>query len=514
MKLQFVCNIIAIVCLFGRGFTQDLFRNEAQQQAAFRCILSDELVQIYDQIVDPEVKRNWEQRYWRLFDSTPETEQNEIYDQFIDRFRYAKKHYSNSVAPLFLDDRGKYYLKYGEPDDRVVSAGVGKAYRDNETWAYYQYNLYIDFVDQLGFGYREVPSLLDAITGGPSNLKVPYAADLYRERTTLHQKYHQFGPIADGAAGLSGESQFYQLTRELGNEKQLALAAAPASDFKYFYEKERLDAQMDCATFRGEHQMTRVECYYSFPLRQLKFEPGLEVPLECPVTKSFILFNRDLEKILHRQETIRLTAENALELEKRIYLNQHNEQLPPGLYHVVLKLESPSSNRLAVLRGQLRVKDYSADALSMSDIQLSLQIREGIAQQRLLKPNNLLVVPYVGKLLRRSSPCYIYFEIYHLILGDRGTTRYRIEYELQALSEPASSPLAAATQFISYLVRGEKSEQKVGSSFESEGTTEFQQIYLMLDLSKFPAGPCTLKIVVTDLASGKTVTAEKRLVLN
>lgn len=501
-------------CLVGNGFAQVTFKNEAQRQAVFRCILSDELAQIYDQILDPDSKTRWEQKYWKLFDPTPETDENEIYNQFIDRFRNAQKYFANAIAPLFLDDRGKYYLKYGEPDDRVVSAGVGKPYRDNETWAYYQYHLFIDFVDQLGFGYREVPSLLDAITSGPSNLRVPYAADLYRERTSLHQKYHQFGLIADGEAGIAGESRFYQLSRDLANEKQLALAAAPASDFKFFYDKERLDAQMACATFRGDHQLTRVECYYSFPLRQLKFAPSQQFPLQCQVTKSFLIFDQHLTKILQREDIIQLVAADPNEIEKRVYLNQQTEQLPPGFYHVVLKLESRYSSRQAVLRGQLRVKDFRSDTLSVSDIQLSSQIQEGVSQQRLLKPNNLLVVPYAWNILRRTNPCYIYFEIYRLTLNHAGLTRFRIEYEVQRLSEPANSPLAAASQFISHLVRGDWSEQVIGSSFESEGNSEFQQIYLMLDFSKFPSGPCWLKILVTDLISNVTAKAEKRLVIN
>ncbi|MDZ7331551.1 MAG: GWxTD domain-containing protein [candidate division KSB1 bacterium] len=514
MRVHSAYSLVMFVWLVAHSFAQVSFKNEAQRQAAFRCILSEELVRIYDQIFDPELKLNWEQKYWKLLDPTPETDENEIYLQFIDRFRYAQRHFSNSVGPLFLDDRGKYYLKYGEPDDRVISSGVGKAYRDNETWAYYQYNLFIDFVDQLGFGYREVPSLLDAITSGPSNLKIRYAADLYRERSSLHQRYYLFGAIADEYSGLSSESKFYQLSRELSNDKNLALETAPAVDFKFSYKKQRLDAQMECATFRGEEQFSRVECYYSFPLRQLKFEPGQQFPLECLVNKSFVVFDQNFEKILQREENIQVVAEQPAEIEKRVYLNQHIEQLPPGFYHIVLKLESNSSNRLAILRGQLRVKDFRSDTLTISDIQLSTQIREGISQQRYLKPNNILVVPYAWNVLRRTTPCYIYFELYNLTLSDQGITRFRIEYELQTVSEPSSSPLDVATQFISHLVRGDKSEQKIGSSFESEGKAEFQQIYLLLDFSTFPPGSCILKIWATDLVSGGVATAMKRLIIN
>ncbi len=512
MRIYFALIFVLLGWMIGSGFAQVSFKSDAQRQAAFRCILSDELAQIYDQINDLELKHNWEQRYWKLFDPTPETDQNEIYDLFIERFRYAQKYYSNSVPPLFLDDRGKYYLKYGEPDDRVISSGVGKAYRDNETWVYYSYNLFVDFVDQLGFGYREVPSLFDAITSGPANAKTSMAAELYVERASLHQKYQGFSAIVDGSAGLSSEARFYQLSRELANEKRLALEAAPASNFEFFYHREQLEAQMSCATFRGEENLTKVECYYSFPLRQLKFSAGQDFPLESLIVKTFLLFNENLEKILHREETVKLVAQHQTEIEKRIYINQHNEQLPAGLYYVILKLESSASNRLAVLRGQLRVRHFRADTLEMSDIQLSAQIRAGVKDQRHLKPNNLLVVPYVGNAIRQTVPIYIYFEIYNLTLNDQGNTRFQINYELQSLAQ-ASSPLAAASQFISHLVKGNQALQHIGSSFESEGQSEFQQVYLLIDFSNMPSGACQMNIKVTDLESGATVLRQKRFVL-
>ncbi|MDZ7342823.1 MAG: GWxTD domain-containing protein [candidate division KSB1 bacterium] len=492
--------------------SQDVFKNETQRHAVFRLILSDELVTSFDQILDPSLKTQWADKYWRMVDPTPTTEANEIYDQYLQRVQVAQRHYSNIVPPLFLDDRGKYYLKYGEPDDRVISPGLGKPYQDNETWAYYRYNLFLDFVDQPGFGYREVTNLLEAVSRGPANRKLIVAAELYAERERLHQKYLGFQDIVSGAASLSASSRFYQLTNDLTNEKKLALEAIPPAWFDFDFQQERLDAQMSSAIFRGENQLSRVELYYSIPMNQLKFQPGTQSPLESVIDLQMSIFNQDFDRVLQRNERLLILARNQDEVQQRIYINQQTEQLPPGLYHLVLQLENRDNQRLAILRGNLKVKDFSADSLSLSDIQLSSQIREDVQHQRHLKENGILVVPYVGNAIRRLHPIYIYFEIYNLRLNAENRSRFRIEYEVTAIAANQATSLSSVTQFISHLI-GKKKEQKIGSYFETTGEASFQQIYLQIDFSKFSGGSCLLTISVTDLESGASSREVKRLVL-
>ena len=507
-----VFTLVVILFTSFKANAQDIFKNKEQHQAAFQLLLSNELREIYDNIFNPSEKENWEQKYWKVFDPTPSTEKNEIYQQFIERFSFAKKHYPNIIAPLYLDDRGRYYVKYGEPDDKVISAGVGKPYQDNETWAYYKYNLFIDFVDQIGFGYREVPNLLDAITTGPSNIKTQIAADLYVERETLHQKYLSFRDIVDGSAGIRSDALFYQITRDLTTEKKLALESASPAEYDYQYNKEQLDAHISSAVFRGNNELSRVEFYYSFPLNQLNFQEGDQIPFESYIEKQMTIFDQNFNIVTQKNEKLKLVTRNETEIEKRIYINQHTEELPPGLYNITLQLDSPESKRLAILRAQLNVKDFSDDSLMISDIQFSPQIREGISNQRNLKPNNLMIVPYVGNTIRRINPICIYFEIYNLTLNQQGKSRFRIAYEVRSISNDNTSALASTIQFISHLI-GNKPEEKIGTSFESEGQAEFQQIYLMIDFSKFPSGSCSLTISITDLQSGVRVSGQKRLVL-
>ncbi|MDW7680802.1 MAG: GWxTD domain-containing protein [bacterium] len=512
MRFQFFVMIIFIASSAITLAAKDDDKVEEQQHAFFRLILSDELQQVYDDIYISAEKNSWERKYWKISDPTPNTERNEYYQEFSERVEYAKNNYSNIIAPLFIDDRGKYYIKYGEPDDKVISVGIGKPWEDNETWVYYDLNLYIDFVYKIGFGFREVNSLFEAVTSGPSNTKVHIASNLYLERETLHQKYSKFRNISDGSHGLMAESYFYQWTEDLSLEKKIMLETIPPSKYSFSYNKQPLHAAISSSLFRADLGFSRVEFYYLFPLNELSFQSGSQVPFETLVNKEVVIFNQKFEKMLQKNETLKLFAENQEQINRRIYINQHNEELHPGIYNIALKLDNIGGERMAILRAQLNVRDFSADSLLVSDIQFSSNIRENVQEARNLKPNGIQVFPYVGNTISKARPIYLYFEVYSLATDTEDRSRFKIEYEVKSLSMENISALTTAIQFITRL-GGKKGKETIGSSFESEGEGEFQQIYLAIDFSDFPAGLSQITIHITDLKSNKSTSAQKRFVL-
>jgi GWxTD domain-containing protein len=66
-------------------------------------------------------------RYWKDRDPTPLSAQNEERDKFYERVRYANEHYGiDGVIKGMLSDRGRTYIRYGEPDEirqQVIPTG-------------------------------------------------------------------------------------------------------------------------------------------------------------------------------------------------------------------------------------------------------------------------------------------------------------------------------------------------------------------------------------------------------
>lgn len=95
--------------------------------------------------------------YWKERDPTPETEDNELYDEFITRIQESNRMFGFQRSDGWRSDRGLIYLKYGPPDmvekDIPSNSGFGKY----EVWTYDELRRQYIFYDRLGTGeYRLV----------------------------------------------------------------------------------------------------------------------------------------------------------------------------------------------------------------------------------------------------------------------------------------------------------------------------------------------------------------------
>jgi GWxTD domain-containing protein len=89
--------------------------------------------------------------YWKKYDPTPETEYNELMEEFYSRIDYAAMEFRGITKNNGLStDRGKVYIRYGQPDSIERSSNdLGYVV---ETWIYSSPNQKFVFVDQQGTG--------------------------------------------------------------------------------------------------------------------------------------------------------------------------------------------------------------------------------------------------------------------------------------------------------------------------------------------------------------------------
>ncbi len=497
--------IVWIICIFlfdpsVNTHAQNTKKQRESKRAAFRILLTDIQRETYDLITDSAALADWESRYWKAVDPTPTTPENENYQEHLRRFDYSRKYYSNIISPLYIDDRGRYYIRFGEPDDFSDSVGLGMNYRNNVTWVYYGFNLFIDFVEKEAFGYQEVNDLSEAVIGVPQNQKAIIAATLYSERENLHVRYAKFRSLRN-SRDVQAVNNFYFTASELVQEKEVALATTPPFDYKHDYRAKPLSAIMQAANFRDINKKTRIEFYFSVPLKEITFTPGETFPLESALEKRISIIDREGDEIVNRTEELPLVANSLDQVRNRVYVNQHNEILEPGLYNVSLRLENIQGKRLAILKAQLMVKDFVSSDLQLSDLELASQIRDGAAGRH-VKPNGILAVPYLPRTLKKEVPLYVYFEIYNLLKDGIGFTQYEVNYTIKTLKEQRNILAESAAKIASFLVGGQKTTS-VATSFDGSGTSDFQQIYLSIDFGNAPDGRAELLVQVTDKISGQ-----------
>ena len=96
--------------------------------------------------------------FWKKKDPTPNTEENEIFNEYYRRVSYANANFSHYVEG-WRSDRGMVFIILGSPNnvDRHPFDLESKPY---EVWQYYELNRSFVFIDETGFGdYRLVTPL-------------------------------------------------------------------------------------------------------------------------------------------------------------------------------------------------------------------------------------------------------------------------------------------------------------------------------------------------------------------
>lgn len=112
---------------------------------------------------DSEEKIKRYMDFWKKKDPTPNTEDNQLFEEYYKRVDYANKNFSHYVEG-WKTDRGMVFIILGAPSnvERHPFEYNSKPY---EVWEYYQLNKQFVFLDETGFGdYRLVTPLYGDFT--------------------------------------------------------------------------------------------------------------------------------------------------------------------------------------------------------------------------------------------------------------------------------------------------------------------------------------------------------------
>jgi GWxTD domain-containing protein len=101
----------------------------------------------------PEMKRDLFQKFWKTKDPTPQTERNEIMEEYYSRVLYANTHFSYYLEG-WKTDMGMIYILFGAPSN-IERHPFEMNTKPYEIWSYYEQNREFIFIDISGFGeYR------------------------------------------------------------------------------------------------------------------------------------------------------------------------------------------------------------------------------------------------------------------------------------------------------------------------------------------------------------------------
>jgi len=451
-------------------------------------------------------------RFWLSRDPDLTTEVNERLVEHYRRINYARAHF-RSKDPIGFDDRGLIYVKYGEPDERFISAvSLSQASKGNESWVYRNLSkdgsLTFDFVER-GTAYRLAMDLTEAVaSGGSFDHRIWQATRLYRERAHIDPFYAMTATELENAWSVNERHRARDYVRELISKREMAVKTAPPDRYDPFAKKEKLLPLIHrMAQFRDKGDSTRIEFYYVLFHNKVAFQPYFNRDYRAYLTSNYALLDSNYVPIYRETRSVSLRTPSLEETRKNFSVNQHNLRAKPGEYILSFRIEDPESKRLATYQSRVKVRDFTGSSLQLSDIQFAFDIRPAKSGDRFVK-HGLKVTPFPFHVVKKNKPIFIYYEIYNLKKDATGKTHYRVEYKVEILKEKAEdkSVLSRTVKGIGRLFRGKK-QKFISSVYEREGMEKTGIEYISLDLRKLPSGTCELSVIVTDLNSGEKAQA-------
>lgn len=442
-------------------------------------------------------------RFWRKRNPTPGTVANERLHEHYRRLKFALEAFHMPMKPYY-DDRGKVYLRYGNPESRYVSPAYLGNVKNNESWSYehFQEDLVFDFVDNGGI-FHEVDDLSSAAGSGTSfEARYSLAANLYAERSAMSLLYSRMAMMASGSA-----SDVASRIGEVSSAKHAAQAAATPERFLYNYKARPLEFAFNWAGFHHDEDNTRQEIYFGVSARQLGFrfqeDSSLLSDLVCAVVVDDSLF----DEVLKSSWSTQIVAEDTAMIRGAYPLLQRNVILPPGSYNLTLQIANPDGQSLGIYKTPLRVRSFAGEELKLSDIQFAFSVTPATGHDGNFVKNDLEVRPYPMDALKRLRPIYLYYEIYNLSTDADNRSDYRVEYEARVLRQDRSIFKRIASIF------GGGKKRGVSSSDRRQGVGTTAHDYIALDLANMPKSLAEISVTVTDERNGRIAKTSRPLTL-
>jgi hypothetical protein len=144
---------------------------------------------------------------------------------------------------------------------------------------------------------------------------------------------------------------------------------------------------------------------------------------------------------------------------------------------------------------------WAEDSLLVSDVILSGAIVQAKPEDKFVK-QDIRYTPHMFSDFRIGEEVGLYFEIYSLSLNAEGLTNFRITCTLRPFGDERASLIPLAGFFKSLF---DKDREVVSTSYDYQGKTRNERIYLNLDFQGQRAGAYELVMDVKDLQAGKTV---------
>jgi len=450
--------ILAVLFLSGCGSTLPLPGErppltDRQRDAALKALLGQDDYAEYVLIADTLESAEWLRKFWVSHDPTPASTENEFKDEHERRVYHAIYLFGSHSGGPPWDERGEVYIRYGQPDERLIRRGVDddptSAFRreqddrfddplDNvnaatEVWTYYRWNQTFQFEDKRGWDSFEM---------------VP-VTDPFSERQDL--------------------AEFYQ-------NRLRAVDLQPAI-YYHEYGRNLIDYSLDVVRFRGEDGNWRVDINLGYPLSELE---RAEDSVSITIQRTVIVRDDEQRDVYAEGGRIQRIVGN--QSDNRLMVEQKVLDLAPGAYALIVRVDDLISGKSGTYIKNFRLPEFIVpEVQEISDIELASYVWSIFEPGASFVKSDRVVVPLPSRVYLPGQPLSFYFEVYNLLLNDDGQSHFSISYEISGIE------------------RREKKSYDAAHSGPRTGNSRHVSHVDSFDIDDLAAGEYVLTVRVNDL---------------
>lgn len=439
---------------------EETFKHEFENY--FLLLLDSEQRKTYEGLQSLDEKKAYIQYYWKASNPNPLFPQNSWLLEFNRRVQYAKKHFRSPSSP-YIDDRGRYYIKYGEPYRRFEDFGGDVRFDDNfhvsystfpnETWSYENIkpNFFVYFVED-GVSYRQVRSLIEAVMDrGFMNKNMEYFIwdDMIKKRETISLALFRAAAYIRAHADRQDPgfnkppvAVIRDRTEELIFHNEVARLKAPSTAYDPIKAENKLEFFDQVTQFRGPTGKTRIDVALLVPLKKNlinKFKKSSEDTLN--VEFSGMLRDVNFEPVIKDQSALSLAVKLDVREKFPNAVGRFSLLARPQSAELTLQVEEKQREKTGYTRRPFQIRDfYSRTELLLSDIQLNYRVKNNVQKRILptLRRGEFLMSPYPFHEVSKKKPPLVYFEIYNLLSVGIGESM-QISYTITSMKDNKAS---------------------------------------------------------------------------
>ena len=499
----------------------------------------------------PEQRETFRERYFRDKDPIPTNEENELRDEFYRRVEHVYEAFKILPDPQDrskhmrdfsgFDDRGRVYLKYGDPNEYYFDSGGTKRVdqsqdridmglppllvddatigisqysldssvrsplgriilvKANASWAYIENDrhLFFDFVEMEPGYFSVVDDLSEAAYGNPDGWLLYINRAELGNMTGVYEQYlyeYDRGTITTPGIFFSE-----YLVPDL-HKKDEVIENYPTNIIDNLINVKPLMASLDYATFKGDNGLTRLEIYTGVGFQSLKFEESEGGRRSTTLEYEVIVNDVEVKPVEKDTISSHIILESGIDADKMSSIHQFQFELIPGQYTVDLHPRNPESGRESTYELFTPLPSYQGTSLMMSDVQLSAGIEPAQPGDQFVK-NGFNVIPYPFRQIKKESPLSLYLEIYNLGQRPNGAVSFDISYTATVINENEG-----IVDKLRSLLPGSERTGSTSIQYSRQANTgpDFVE-FMTFDLSNLIPGDVEIQVKITDNISGQVM---------